>query len=292
MTNTKPIYKTPAGEKAVMAVYDALLARWPVPHETLTIPTRYGDTFVIASGERASPPLVLLHGAGTNSSIWAGDVVEYSRQYRVYAVDLLGEPGRSAPNRPAWNSPAYAEWLADVLDALPVDKATLAGISQGGWTALKFAAYQPERVERLVLIAPGGVVPDRLSFILRAIAFTLLGERGIRRMVRLMFADQPVPAGVEDIIVLMMKHFKARVGVLPIFSDEELQRLTMPTLLLGGSQDAVRDMEKIAARMRRLLPHLAVTIVPGGGHALMNTTPHILAFLAGERARQVTAKGR
>jgi pimeloyl-ACP methyl ester carboxylesterase len=96
MTSTS-IYKTPAGEKAVMTLYDTLLDGWPVPYEKLTIPTRHGSTFVITSGEPAAPPLVLLHGAGANSAVWAGDVVEYSRHYRVYAPDLLGEPGKSAP---------------------------------------------------------------------------------------------------------------------------------------------------------------------------------------------------
>ncbi|MBZ0286922.1 MAG: alpha/beta hydrolase, partial [Anaerolineae bacterium] len=92
------LYKSPAAEKAVMELYDNVLAQWPVPHETQTIPTRHGDTFVIASGSPVSPPLILLHGAGTNSAIWIGDVAAYSRDHRVYAVDLLGEAGRSSPN--------------------------------------------------------------------------------------------------------------------------------------------------------------------------------------------------
>jgi len=148
------IYKSPAGERAVMAWYDAALASWPVPYEALNVPTRHGNAFVLASGasgKESGTPLILLHGAGTNSAMWAGDVAAYSPQYRVYAVDLLGEPGKSAPNRPAWDSPAYAEWLGDVLDALKIERASLLGLSQGGWTALKFAVYQPRRVESLVV---------------------------------------------------------------------------------------------------------------------------------------------
>ena len=165
---TQSIYKSPAGEKAVMALYDNVLADyWPAPYKALNIPTRHGDTFVIANGEESAPALVLLHGAGSNSAIWAGDVAVYSRQHRVYAVDLLGEPGKSASNRPAWDSPAYAEWLEDVFDALKLERAALLGVSQGGWTALKFATYQPERVAKLVLLCPGGIVPDRTSFYIR-----------------------------------------------------------------------------------------------------------------------------
>ncbi|MBO0783698.1 MAG: hypothetical protein J2P37_33215, partial [Ktedonobacteraceae bacterium] len=85
------VYKTPEGEKAVIAFYDSILKHWPVPHQTLSVDTRHGDTFIIVSGLSSSPPLVLLHGAGTNSSMWAGDVVAYSQDFSTYAVDLLGE---------------------------------------------------------------------------------------------------------------------------------------------------------------------------------------------------------
>lgn len=278
------LYKTSEGERAVMALYDTALSRWPVPYETRTIPTRHGDTFVIACGSETAPPLVLLHGAGTNSAIWAGDIMEYSRDYRVYMVDLLGEAGKSAPNRPAWDSPAFAVWLDNVLNGLRIDKTVLAGISQGAWTALKYAVYKPERVEKLALLTPGGVVPDKMSFLLKAIGLSLLGKWGARRMVHMIYGSQPIPDGVEDIITIVTSNFKPRVGVLPIFTDEELRRLTMPTLLIGGNQDALRDLTKIAARLRQFLPRLEVTIIPGAGHALMNTTGRVMAFLkTGER---------
>jgi pimeloyl-ACP methyl ester carboxylesterase len=278
--STKSIYKSPAGEKAIMAMYDAQLARWPVPCTTQDIASRYGTTFVVASGNESAPPLVLIHGAGSNSAMWAGDVGEYSCHYRVYAVDLLGEPGKSAPVRPAWNSSAYAEWLGEVLDALNVERAILIGLSQGGWTALKFATSRPERVDKLVLLTPGGITPDRISFVLRAIPLSLLGQWGIERINRMVFGPQPIPAEVNDAITLIMTHFKLRLGVLPIFSDEELRRLTMPTLLLIGQQDRLRDAGKVAERMGKLVPELTAKIIPQAGHVLYKTPGQIIPFLA------------
>lgn len=64
------IYTSPAGEDAVMALYNAVLTRWPVPYTTMHLPTRHGTTFVISSGDHTDPPLVLLHGAGTNATRW------------------------------------------------------------------------------------------------------------------------------------------------------------------------------------------------------------------------------
>jgi pimeloyl-ACP methyl ester carboxylesterase len=162
---------------------------------------------------------------------------------------------------------------------IKVERAALVGISQGAWTSLKFATAMPHRVEKLVLIAPGGVVPDRVSFIFYAISMSLMGKRGIRRLSRAMFGDQQVPDGVEDIVVEMSSHFKPRMGVLPIFTDDALRRLTMPTLLLGGTKDIMRDLHKIEARLRQYLPNLRVNIIPGGGHALLHTSGCVLEFL-------------
>jgi pimeloyl-ACP methyl ester carboxylesterase len=282
MNTTPSVFKTPAGEQAVMALYDAALERWPVPYQTLTIATRHGDTFVIASGEESAPPLILLHGAATCSAVWVGDVLDYSRRYRVYAVDLPGEAGKSTPNRPAWDSPAFAEWLEDVFDGLQIDQAILLGVSQGGWTALKFAVEHPGRVEKLVLVCPGGVTPTRMSFFIRAMLLLPFGRWGARRTVRQLFGGQPIPDGTEDVLTLVMSHFKPRTGFPPIFSDEALGRLTMPTFLLGGGQDALFDLEGIATRLRKCVPHLSVMIIPEGGHALLNTTGHVMRFLDGE----------
>lgn len=277
-------YRSPAGYEAVMALYDRAMEQWPVAYERMSVATRHGDTFVLAWGEVDRPALVLLHGAGTNSAIWAGDAAEYGRHFRVYAVDLIGEAGKSAANRPAWDGPAYCEWLEDVLAGLGVDKATLLGISQGGWCALKFAVTHPDRVERLVLLCPGGVVPDLGSFVVKAVGLSLLGQWGTRRLVRLIFGGRPLPAEVEETILLMTRHFKPRFGVLPLFSDEELGRLVMPVLLLGGGRDALRDMAKIAGRLRPLVGRLEVVIRPEGGHALLETRGVVMGFLCQETA--------
>jgi pimeloyl-ACP methyl ester carboxylesterase len=274
------IYKSPAREKAVMDLYDGVLAHWPVPYETRMIPTRHGDTFAIVSGDADAPPLVLLHGAAGNCATWGADVASYSQRYHVVALDLPGEAGKSAPNRPAWDGPAFADWLTDVFDALDIDQAVLVGMSQGGWTALKFAVTCPARVHRLVLICPGGVTVGKVSAFLWMMVLGVLGPWGARRTVRMLFARQPIPDGVEDILTTVMSHFKPRVGIPVIFTDEELRRLTMPVYLIGGDQDALFDNEKTALRLRGLVPDLTVKIVPGAGHAILQTVGPIMEFLS------------
>jgi pimeloyl-ACP methyl ester carboxylesterase len=281
--NPSPNYKSAAGEQAVMALYDKLLTGWPVPYTTMMLPTRHGDIHVIASGPTGAPPVLLLHGAASNALAWMGEIEAISRTLRVYAIDLPGEAGRSDPKRPAWDGPSYVELMEDVLRGLGVKQVALVGLSQGGWTALKFAAAQPERVSRLVLLAPGGVVSVRASFLLRALPLSLLGRRGGEAISRIVRGNQPIdPAAVEYMNVIMT-HFKSRVGALPNFSDAELARLTMPVLLILGEQDALFESAKIAARLQKLLPHLTVRLLPDVGHVLHSVSNEIAPFLAEEQ---------
>jgi pimeloyl-ACP methyl ester carboxylesterase len=250
-----------------------------VAHETFRVPTRHGETFVIASGDPAAPPLILIHGSVSNAVSWVGDFPAYSRHFRVYAVDLPGEPGKSAQNRPPWEGPAFAEWLEDVLNGLKIPKATLLGISQGGWTALRFATCHPGRVSRLGLLAPGGIRPARTSFLVKAIFLSFFGRWGGEQINRFVLGKDPMHPEAVKFMDAMMTHFKPRVGREYIFTDEELKRLEMPVLLVGGTEDVICAMERIAARLRNLVPRLEVNLLPGVGHALVNTHERVLPFL-------------
>ena len=278
--STSSIYKSAAGEQVALALYENLLANWPVPHEERTIPTRHGDAFVVISGAAGAPPLVLLHGAGSNAAIWAGDVVEYGLFFRCYAVDLLGEAGKSR-QPPGLGQPCLWRVLEDVSRPWG-SRGRRWRISQGV-DALKFATAARSR-RAAGAVTPGGVTPESPSFPGEGGSLFAVGQGGLTANDAHAFRPAAVPDGVIDIVVTISQHFKPRVGTLPVFSDDELQRLTMPVLLLGGDQDALRDMERIASRLDALLPDLRVTILPGAGHALLDTVSHILPFLTAERA--------
>jgi pimeloyl-ACP methyl ester carboxylesterase len=286
---SNPLYRSPAGEQEVMAFYNSVLERWPVPHDELNISTRWGNTFVIESGDPARPPLVLLHGANSNALSWIGDVPGYCSDFRVYAIDIPGDPGRSAPSRLDLNSPAYAEWLEDVLNELHIEKTHLLGLSQGGLNAIRFATCYPDRVERLVLLSPGGVIAEKASFLIKAIFFSFMGKRGAEAINRLTFGKQPIDPTAVKYMNLIMTHFRARISKVNNFTDEDLRKLTMPVLLIGGQQDAIRDVEKIAQRLARSLPALTVKMYPEMGHVLVNLNKDILPFLKSERTASAVA---
>ena len=121
------IYKSDEGARAVRERYLEMLKRWPAPNEQMRVPTRQGETFIIACGEKAARPLLLFHGSASNSAMWMGDVRAWAEHYRVYSIDLIGEAGLSAPARPPLASEEYALWLDNVLKALSVTHASIVG---------------------------------------------------------------------------------------------------------------------------------------------------------------------
>lgn len=280
------IYTSEAGARAIRERTLELLARWPVPCQHLRVPTREGETFVVACGPKSAPPLVLLHGSGATSVTWIGDVEAWSAHFRVYAVDQIGEPGLSARSRPALASDAHALWLDDVLGALSVERASFAGVSLGGFLALDYASRRPERVERVAVLCPGGVGRQRIGFLFKVVPLLLLGRPGRRAALRIALGGAPggAPASpaedaMADYLTLIFASFRPRRETLPQLGDEALARLTMPVLAVLGARDAMLDSADTARRLARAVPHAEVVVLPGVGHLIRDQTKRVLDFL-------------
>ncbi|MFD6222006.1 alpha/beta fold hydrolase [Nocardia asteroides] len=274
------IYTSPEGRRAVERRYRDHLDAWPVPRTELRVPTAAGETFVLASGPVDGPPLVLLHGSGANAATWRGDIADWSTRYRVYAVDLPGEPGFSAPTRLRLDSDATAAWLDEVLDALGVTGVAMAGMSLGGWTALDYVLRRPGRVTALVLLCPGGLGRHRYGWLVRGIALRLLGRHSVRDMARAgLGIDGPDAEPILDDVELTFRHFRARSVRLPRFADERLRTVDIPVLVLAGDRDALFDSAQTAERTRAAFPRAQIHLLPGVGHAVLGQTARIREFL-------------
>src|SRR4051794_12426347 len=104
----------------------------------------------------SGPLVVLLHGIASTSDTWAPVAPALAERHTVIAPDLLGHGGSAKP-RGDYSLGAYASGVRDLVAALGHDRATVVGHSLGGGIAMQFAYQYPERVERLVLIASGGL---------------------------------------------------------------------------------------------------------------------------------------
>lgn len=273
------IYRSGAGRCILEQRYRRRLADWDVPHDEVLVPSRHGQTFVVTTGSAHAPPVVLLHGAGTNSTIWFDEARLWSVTRRVIMVDVIGEPGLSAESRPPLASDSYADWLDDVLSALDVSRPALVGASLGGWLAVDYAIRRPHAVERLALRAPGGIGGQRYGAILTALALAPFGRHGRRAAMRRALGWSSGFDDFIDYLALLQQHYRPRRVRLPTFSDAALAAITIPMLVTLGAQDRLLDSPATARRLHTCVPHAAVTLIPDGGHAVVGDTDAITGFL-------------
>jgi pimeloyl-ACP methyl ester carboxylesterase len=273
------IYASPEGRRAIEARYRTLLGRWPVPHEELTVSTRAGDTFVVTSGNRGAPALALLHGSGTNAASWIREVAVWSARYHVYAIDVIGEPGFSAPSRPPLTSGAYADWLEEVWTGLGLTKPLVAGISLGAWFALDFAVRRPGRIAALSLISPSGVGRQKHLVLIALALLRLCGRWGVVQSFRLVSGHvQPLPAEAVDGLVTVFRSFRPRMEPVPRLTDAQLAGLEIPVQAIVGSDDIMIRSAETRERLERCVPRVRVHYLDGVGHILPPQTSAVSDF--------------
>jgi len=277
------IFRTEAGAAKVRALYERVLDGWPVPNTRLRLPTRQGETFVVACGPVDGPPLVLLHGAQSNAAAWMFDAAIWASRFRVFAIDMIGDAGFSAPSRPPLDSDAHALWLDDVLAGLGVSRAAFVGMSLGGWLALDYATRRPGRAERLALICPAGIGRQK-NFLLRAAPLLLLGPWGARKVREMVFGPAPIqlPDAVRPLMALMgliVREVRPRVVRIPVITDADLAGLTAPILVVVGGRDVLIDSAQTRDRLGRFAPHAEVRFIPEARHFIPGQTQPVMDFL-------------
>lgn len=115
-----------------------------------------------ASSSSSGSDLILVHGLGGSASSWINNIPNLAQDHHVYALDILGF-GRSDKPRIDYTIDLFADTLGGFMDTLAIDKASIVGSSLGGQIVTEYALRHPERVDRLVLVAPAGFTPKRFK---------------------------------------------------------------------------------------------------------------------------------
>lgn len=200
------------------------------------------------------PPLLLLHGNGEDGSYFAHQMEAFSRFRTVYALDTRGH-GRSPRGSAPFTITQFAGDLLAFMDRQAMDRADILGFSDGGNIALTFALAHPERVDRLVLnganLDPGGVKPHiQLPIVLGYHVASMFAKKN------------PRARHNAELLGLMVNE--------PHIPPQALQELAVPTLVIAGTRDMIRDRHTrlIAAS----LPKGQLEIIPGD-HFIASKNP-------------------
>jgi pimeloyl-ACP methyl ester carboxylesterase len=270
-------FRSKTAKEEYLALYDIRAKKWPVDSQTRWVDTSYGQTFVRMSGPVDAPPLVLLHGAGGDSLQWIPNIEALSGGYRIYAVDNIYDYGLSVYTQPIKKPDDYVSWLDELFNAIePGNKIKLMGLSYGAWLTGQYALHFPDRLEKIVLLAPGGtVLPIRLEWIIRAVLcfvphryftksflFWLLQDLAQKDETSRTMLEEEV-----DAVVMRMRCYKPIRLVNPtVLAGVELKSIKVPVLYIVGENEKIYSAQKAIQRLHKVAPQIKTEVIPDAGH--------------------------
>jgi pimeloyl-ACP methyl ester carboxylesterase len=276
-------FTSAAAQDRFFRAYDEAMRAMPAPDRTLDLRTSYGIVRVyhFTGAEPGRPPLLLLPGRASATPVWADNLPSLLQVRSVYAVDLLGEPGRSVQSRPIAGPADHAQWLHEVLTQLPEPQLHLLGLSFGGWTAANLVVHRPAKVAGVVLLDPVLVFSDlSAEVVLRSIP---AGIRWFPKSWRDSFAswtanDAPVEdEPVAQMIEAGMQSYAMKLSTPARPTDEQLAAVRTPALVLLAGDSRMHDANAAAETARRTLPGADVHVYPGASHAINGEFPDRIA---------------
>jgi pimeloyl-ACP methyl ester carboxylesterase len=260
------------------------------------------ELFVAECGPESGPPVLLLHGWGASTYLFAAQLTALGAAgYRAVAPDLRGH-GRSAkpPDRGRYALPSFLDDAVHVMDALGIERAAIVGQSMGGAISIELALRFPARVAALALINPIGVERTILPVVGRLFGWPLATSASpvlvrrwmIRRILRhLVYAD-PTRLTARDVDEYWAPssdpgwgaalYATLREFAWDPYPADRLEPLTVPTLaILGRSDRVIRHRIKAIPGVPRARVEYMI-----GGHAVNEEYPDevnavLLPFLAG-----------
>jgi pimeloyl-ACP methyl ester carboxylesterase len=285
------VFRSPEIEAEYNAVYAAALKLWPVPYDEFYVPTRFGETHVIASGSNEAPRLVLFQPTGAGAAIWYRNAGLLSQHYRIYAVDTIGEVNKSILTHPIKANRDFIDWILDLFSGLRIEKTDIVGNSFGGFLAHSAAFKLPERVRKAVLISPAASFVQmwpsfwHLFVPAHVIAPRIGSEQMVLKAYAWIWRGFPIDDCIRQLRTITALNGLPRHGPPTVFSDEELRMIQTPILLLIGDHEVIYKPERAIERATRLVPGLKAEIVTNANHNAQYTAPDfvnkkILDFLA------------
>ncbi len=241
-------------------------------------------------GEPASPPVVCLHGYTGNAYAWQPVAPELARHFRVIAPDFRGH-GDSDPSPEGYSIRMYVGDLGRLVERLGLGRFNLIGLSMGGRVGMVYAAENPDRVERLVIVDIGPELsrrwsqrqaepePESFGSVEEAAEWLRRGNPYLTAGYARFIAGHSLKQRPDGRYVWKWDP-ALRQGV-PTSPEinywEVLGRIACPTLVLRGEESPVLDQD-VAERMVKTLPDGRLRVIRRAIHTLQEDNP--AGFLA------------
>jgi len=247
-------------EQLVQLMRWLMRRRARVMRKTVTVDGRVWP--YLEGGDRSKPALVMVHGFGADKDHWTFYAPWLTKDYRLIAPDLPGFGENDRDGELPFDVTSQAARLKGFLDALGIDRPHLGGNSMGGWIALRFAMDYPDRLRTLTLMNNAGIVGADESELQKLAAdrdynpLVLASLEDADRLIAFVVRKPTyVPARLKPVIYAdALRHRDLLDKIFWVIADEmeekplndELGKVTVPTLILWGRHDKLIDVSCVA----------------------------------------------
>ncbi len=241
--------------------------------------------------EGEGTPLLLIHGLGSYIPAWKQNIAALSENHRVIALDLPGF-GKSSKDANSYSIPFFTETVMQLQQALGIPKATWIGHSMGAQIAMEGALSHPQKISKLILLAPAGFETfteqegQMMTSFVTPASIKATPDSLIRQTFKATFYDFPKEAEfmAEDRVAIRgaknfdgyARAYAASVQAMidgPVFS--RLSQIKQPALIIYGKQDALipnrqlhadLSTKKVAESGHQKLPNSQLKMIDKAGH--------------------------
>ena len=223
----------------------------------------------VEAGSSEATAIVVLHGVGSDKSVWHPQLAHFGQTRRAIAFDYPGY-GDSDPAPEGTTRDDYAAAILSAMDELGVERAHICGLSLGGVVAIAMHHAAPERCASLILADSFAVHPEGRAIYERSLA----GSRDLAAMaearVDVLLAQPADPDVRREVVETMSRIDPAayRIGAEAVWLADQRDRvgaIRVPTLVLVGDQDLVTP-DDLSNELVDLIPDARMQVIRGAGH--------------------------
>jgi len=273
------VFKSEKAKSKIFKTYDQLLLLWEVELQERDIDTKYGSTHIIVCGDDNKPPLLLFHGVGDNSALmWIFNAKELAKHFHIYAIDTIGGPGKSCPSENYNKNFDQIVWIDEVFEKLNIEKAYIAGVSNGSYITHHYGIIRPEKVIKMVCMSgsvstvgnpnpiktmmkvflPEAIIPTKNNVI--KLIQKLTGENSN------VFTDNPVIMEHYTYLLRGFNNISMAYHKIEYFSDNQIGNICGKCLFLCGESDPMGNLVKVKEKFEKY--KLEYKMYIGVGHGI------------------------
>jgi pimeloyl-ACP methyl ester carboxylesterase len=268
----KTIYKSKEGKEKIIKLYDSQLARLKTPWKDVYVDTTFGKTHIIETGNLLGEPLLVFHGgnATTAYNLLACDFI--MKDFHIYAVDMVGHPGKSAEISLPAKGYDYGRWVSEVIDGLKYDKISLFGGSFGAGVIAKTMCVCPDKVKRVVLYVPSGIknapAIKSASMMNPMMAYWITGkDKWLKRiMLPMAITEENITKDIYETAKLSIDYVRVKTGMPSNVDGELMKKCSAPTLVMAAEKDCLFPGKGVINRAKDIIPNCTTYLLEGRGH--------------------------